>query len=147
VIRKSNKSDIKEIYEIEMECFNEPFDMEYFLNVYELNSQTVIYVNEINNTITSYLSVWEDGDFSHIQSLATTKKYQKSGFGSLLLNYYINSIKERNLLSCVLEVRESNKIAYNLYYNLGFKQYHVIPKFYQNGETAIAMILLLKETK
>ena len=56
-----------------------------------------------------------------------------------LMQAMIKEAVKEDISRIVLEVRESNKNAIELYTTIGFKVTHEREKFYSNGETALVM--------
>jgi len=61
------------------------------------------------------------------------------GLSKILLKETFNLLKEKGVNEIFLEVRESNKIAYNLYKSMDFIEIGMRKKYYSNGENAIVM--------
>jgi ribosomal protein S18 acetylase RimI-like enzyme len=61
-----------------------------------------------------------------------------------MLKKFITIAKYFNINRIILEVKESNKIAYNLYQKNGFKINRIRKQLYKNEEDAFEMILKLK---
>ena len=62
-----------------------------------------------------------DGNYT-IANLGVLKKYQGKGYGKKLLAKFLNLAKEKGLTEVSIRVKESNKIAYNMYKSFGFKE-------------------------
>lgn len=62
-----------------------------------------------------------DGTYT-IANLGILKKYQDKGYGKKLLSYLLNLAIDKNLSEISIRVKESNKVAYHLYKQFGFKQ-------------------------
>jgi ribosomal-protein-alanine N-acetyltransferase len=72
-------------------------------------------------TVIGYI-VWEeyyDESHSHILNLAIHSEQRQKGYGKRLLDYALRSMKEAKMVTCELEVRESNHWARHLYENAG----------------------------
>ncbi len=70
--------------------------------------------------------------------LYINKRFRTKGLGFLLLKEVFNELNQKNNITEVfLEVSEDNKIAKQLYENLGFRQIGIRRKYYDNKFDAI----------
>jgi ribosomal protein S18 acetylase RimI-like enzyme len=58
----------------------------------------------------------------NIHDIIVLKEYRSKGVGRQLMNAVIDEAKKRDCVRITLEVREDNKIAQDLYKDLGFKE-------------------------
>ena len=79
-----------------------------------------------------------------ILMLSVNKNYRKSGIGSALITKFLEEMLIQNIKQVDLEVRTNNTAAINFYKKHGFDIVETIPKFYQNGEDAYIMNLVLR---
>ena len=90
--------------------------------------------------IIGFSGIWMMVGESHITNIAVRERYQRQGIGELLLIATIDLSIEQKAESMTLEVRESNKIAQNLYGKYGFAQTGLRRGYYlDNREDAIIM--------
>jgi ribosomal-protein-alanine N-acetyltransferase len=90
--------------------------------------------------IIGFSGIWMMAGEAHITNIAVREQYQRQGIGELLLVSTIDLSREHQAERMTLEVRESNKIAQNLYSKYGFKQTGVRRGYYlDNHEDAIIM--------
>lgn len=113
------------------------------------NNQGEHYINlklTENNIIIGFAICQTVLDEATLFNLAISPCFQRKGFGSLLLKTLIKNLKERNINTLWLEVRESNS-ARKLYEKLGFNEVDIRKNYYPtpNGkrENAIVMALYL----
>ncbi len=140
-LRKANESDIEQVLEIEEESFKEPWSKNAFL--YELllpRDIALFYVAEENGKIKGYIlmHLFEEG--LHIINIAVRKEARRKGIGTMMLKKAVNIAEEKNIPLLVLEVRESNIQAINLYKKFGFHTIRTIDNYYSNGEKALLMV-------
>ncbi|MGP4123115.1 MAG: ribosomal protein S18-alanine N-acetyltransferase [Sodalis sp. (in: enterobacteria)] len=79
-------------------------------------------------------------------NIAVHPKFQQQGHASALLNHLIAKLKERQVLTLWLEVRQSNTPAIALYRELGFNEISIRRHYYpavDGLEDAIIMALSL----
>ncbi len=135
-IRESLPSDIQSIYKISKSSFTNSWS----LNSYEEDFNNIFskYFSLLyNDKLIGFLNIWVIIDEITITNIAIDIDYRGNGFSKYLLNYLIESFKNFKIF---LEVRESNKIAINLYKNFKFKEIYKRHNYYKNPtENAIIM--------
>ena len=141
-LRKMEKSDIDEIYEIEKASYGEHhWSKESFLN--ELSNNIANYFvaqNSETKDIVGYLGSWFIVDECHITNVAVNPVFRKQHIASQLLTNLIDKCYEKMIKYITLEVRISNNAAISLYEKFGFKSIGVRKKYYQdNNEDALIM--------
>ena len=138
--RYMEESDLDSIMDIESQAFSPPWSRKAFLLEITNNLLAKYIVAEIDGHIVGYGGVWIIVDEGHITNIAVGQKYRGKGIGSKLLEGLIQICRDRNVTAMTLEVRESNKVAQNLYKKYGFKEYGTRKGYYQdNNEDAIIM--------
>ena len=106
--------------------------------IYNIKKQKLFYVANIDNQVAGYILCFEYKKVIRVYSLAIAKTHQGKGVGkALLMNVCDNTSK-----NMFLEVNVNNTNAIALYEKLSFITYKQIPNYYQNGDTALRMILL-----
>ena len=141
-IRKMEKTDIDEIYEIEKSAYGEHhWSKESFLN--EIDNDITNYIVAINpetKKIMGYLGSWLIIDECHITNVAVDPDFRRLRIARQLLKNLIDTCYEKMIKYITLEVRVSNIAAINLYEKFGFKSIGVRKKYYQdNNEDALIM--------
>ena len=81
----------------------------------------------------------------HVKDLAVHPDRRGEGIGRLLLSTAIERLREGGAVSVKLEVREDNDAARSLYRSFGFRPLRRVPRYYDDGEDAIVMLLDLTE--
>lgn len=67
---------------------------------------------------------------SHLLNICVNKDQQGEGLGREMLSHSLQNASRLNASICFLEVRESNKIAIQLYHSMGFNQVGVRKDYY-----------------
>lgn len=78
-----------------------------------------------------------------VQTIAVDTEYEGRGIGTALLRAMIDEARARGAESLMLEVREDNPRAQQLYERHGFRQIHVRPNYYPGSVAAHIMQLPL----
>ena len=96
-------------------------------------------IYEYNNKPVGFLEYSLYYDRLELNYIYIDSKFRKKGFGSELLEYFINLYKDQNILNITLEVAESNVAAIELYKKKGFEVVAVRERYYSNYENAYLM--------
>lgn len=138
-IRKMQKSDVPEVYEIEKEAFSIPWSENAFLESLEL-PHAMFLVAEYKGEIAGYVGmyhVFQEGDITNI---AVKSSARGNGIAHALLEELQKQAIESGILDLTLEVRESNERAIHIYEKFGFKNVGIRKNFYEKPrENAIIM--------
>ena len=112
---------------------------EDFANVYkiaELNKDYAgIYVYLEDDKVLGFLQYENHFEITDIINIAVAEVSQNKGIGETLINYLVNNTSADKIM---LEVRENNAPALNLYNKCGFIEINRRKKYY-DGEDAIIM--------
>ncbi len=99
----------------------------------------------VDHTLIAYSFSYLVAEEFHLLNIAVKKEFQAKGYGKFLLQEIINYCKKIKVKEIILEVRESNKVAQNLYKNFGFREIAFRKNYYQNNnESALVMELYLE---
>lgn len=142
-----DKNYFEEICILELLCHQNPWSSEQIFSEFEKDISIRLGLI-IDNALIAYSFSYLVAEEFHILNIAVKNEYQKQGYGKLLLQEIINFCKQQKVREALLEVRESNKIAQNLYRNFGFREIACRKNYYQNNqESAIVMGLILEQSK
>lgn len=79
----------------------------------------------------------------HVKDLAVHPQRRGEGVGGLLLSTAIERVRATGVVSVKLEVREGNDAARSLYRSFDFQPLRRVPRYYDDGEDAVVMLLEL----
>jgi len=136
--RPMNEEDISEVYKIECLLFNDPWPKKSFQYEIKNNSISFPFIVEENNKIIGYIICWYYMKELHIGNIAVIPNRQREGIGKYMLQNAFEYFPD--FYKAILEVRESNKKAINLYVTFGFETIYRRKAYYPNGEDALVMI-------
>lgn len=136
----ASREYLKEIMEIENECFLEPFKEENIIYELEENAFSVFYLALENERVVGFLDFWITFDSSTVCQIAIRKEYRNKGIASCLLEKMFNDLKDKDVVVSTLEVRTHNLSAINLYTKHGYFKEVIKPNYYSNGDDALYMI-------
>lgn len=143
MIIQAKIDNLKEIEEIEKECFKHPFstdDIYYELEQNPFAKVFILYDDEKN--VVGYLDYWITFDSTTIARIAIKNSYKRMGYAICLLDFMEKELKkEKEKISMItLEVRASNIPAISLYLKKGFIKITTKSNYYTDGEDAIYMV-------
>ena len=144
-IREMSEIDIKEIAELEKECFSEPWS-ELSLKDELTNEIARFYVLRDNEKLLGYIGANNICGEVYITNVAVNSAYRGKGYGKKLVNHLLKQGKLEKALFVTLEVRESNEKAISLYEKCGFKKIGERKNFYSKPtENALIYTYYLEE--
>ncbi|MDY0328415.1 MAG: N-acetyltransferase [Arcobacteraceae bacterium] len=143
MIRLATKKDIPNLLEIEYSVFSE-FDFRLSKEnfTYHQNKNHIYLVCE-EDVICGYILFLEYKNSLRIYSIAIKNEYSKKGYGTMLMEFLINLAKQKTK-NLILEVKDDNQKAINLYKKLGFIVQKTLYKYYLDGKDGIKMALVIK---
>lgn len=131
-------TDVKQVSEIEKECFSSPWsEKDFEIELGKEGSITLISV--ANDLVVGFVNAQLVLDEIYINNVAVTQKIRKQGVGELLLKGLENKVE--GIASFItLEVRKSNIPAIKLYEKCGYQEVGLRKNFYEKPtEDAILM--------
>lgn len=90
-----------------------------------------------NNNIVGYLGIQKSLDELQILGIGILEEYRNTGLAKKLTAELIRFFKNSYQNKVILEVRESNIAAINLYKSVGFSQYGKRENYYKNEDAIL----------
>ena len=138
MIRRINYDDVSKIVELENNTLGTTLG-EKMIDMAIRSPLAYYYCYVENNKLLGYISTMFDGEIVEILNFCVDKEYQHQGIGKKLISYVLSYLNTLGAKSSILEVRESNINAINLYKKIGYKQISVRKNYYSNGENALVL--------
>jgi ribosomal-protein-alanine N-acetyltransferase len=91
--------------------------------------------------VLGYICFWLFLGEMHLLNIAVHPLVRREGVGRRLLAYTLDYAGGRGAKVGFLEVRRSNRAAQDMYAEFGFKEMGVRPRYYEDGEDAVVMLL------
>jgi len=85
-----------------------------------------------------------DDEHAHLMLLAVRPSHQRQGIARQMMQWLLQSARVAGMVSLHLELRASNRAALHFYRSLGFVQTLVLAGYYEQRESAIRMMALLR---
>lgn len=136
-----DRSHIKEIAQIERECFSAPWTEGMLEEELYNPTASFIVAQRPDGAVLGYAGLHVVLDEGYLDNIAVREDYREQGIADDLLGVFIR-FGEANLSFLTLEVRPSNEKAIRLYYKHGFAQVGRRKDYYKDPtEDAIIMTL------
>lgn len=133
LLRRMTFEDAPKIFEIEKECFSEPWS-EKALKDSLANRNSYFTVSEINGEIIGYAGMYFALGEGYMYNIAVKSDFRNLGVGRRIIENMIGFCKEKKLEFLSLEVRKSNYKAIKLYKNMDFCEVGMRRNFYRNPQ-------------
>lgn len=130
-IREISKDDCHAIWEIENACFSDPWSEDAFVK--ELSNPICSILAAFDGEIMAgFINVWFVAGELTINNIAVREEYRRRGIAEALINTAIE--RYPNTEQVLLEVRESNHAAQELYKKLDFTHTGTRKNYYTNPQ-------------
>lgn len=124
---------------MEQQCFSDPWTWEMLREDAIENDISTYILAEEEGTLLGYIGIWSVSGECQINNVAVNPERRREGIGGLLLGTVLRTTEALGVTYWVLEVRESNTPAIELYRSYGFEVVGKRPKYYDDGEAALLM--------
>ncbi len=118
-IRRMREPDLPRVRVIEDACFSTPWKEATFRGLMK-RTDTDLFVAELDGDVAGYAACWTVIDQSELGNVAVSPLARGLGMGGALVDTVVERVKERGAHEVFLEVRESNRVAQDIYRNRGF---------------------------
>ena len=139
-IRWMLRKDMKEVQEIESECFEFAWDEDDFMQC--LRQRNCIgMVAEYQGRVVGFMIYQLQKSKIHLLNVATLKEFRRQGVGTQLVTKLISKLGNQRRSRITLEVRETNLPAQLFLRSLGFLAIDILHGFYEGtNEDAYQMV-------
>ncbi|MBS7640123.1 MAG: GNAT family N-acetyltransferase [Candidatus Bathyarchaeia archaeon] len=146
-VRRAEKSDLRALYEIEVECFQDgAFPLHYiahFLEDPEFITLVTVVEGKVAGYVTARVENFEGKCMGHIYSIAVKPEYRRMGFGSCLLETVEEILEKMGAKVCYLEARRDNTAAIRFYLKHKYRVFEVLKDYYGAGRDGIRFMKFL----
>ena len=129
-IKPIKKSDYNKILVIEQNLFKNPMTQIELNNFFSQSTFRIWKIEQ--DRVLGYMSFYQVIDEIEIIRIGIIKSYQRSNYGSLL----IDEIKKLDIKKIFLEVSVQNKEAINFYLKNGFQKIGIRKGYYANDKSS-----------
>ena len=142
-VRIFQPNDIFPVIKLASETLTERYNPSLFNYFYETFNQGFLVAEKHHKIVGFIVGVKTSSKDARILMIAVSEKQRGKNIGSALLNYFLKEIIIQKIKQVELEVKTRNNVAIEFYRKHRFTIIDTIPKFYQSGEDAYAMRLIL----
>ncbi|BCU69205.1 GNAT family N-acetyltransferase [Stygiolobus caldivivus] len=141
IITNASEEDLRQIYEVEIESFDNPYPYSLLKAYYFLSGDLFIVAKDEQGRIKGYsLGIIQYGYRGHVVSIAVRKSERKRGVGSLLLRELETRFKGKGCSHSYLEVNYKNEDGIIFYKKLGYIVVKLQVNYYGRGQHAFIMV-------
>lgn len=138
-VKKLSINEVDKVYELEKKYIGE-CDIKSIENTIE-SSTLSYYVLFKDNDVIGFFECSIISPEAELYDIVIDEKYQGLGYSKILMDYFLNLVKESRVETIFLEVNSINNKAISLYSKYGFKEYSIRKKYYGDNDA----ILMKKE--
>ena len=130
-ITRMTEDHVSQIAEIEKLCFSDPWSERSIAS--ELNNPLSLWlVATERDIVAGYVGSQTVLDETDMMNIAVHPDYRKQGVATDLIQSLIDALSKQGSHSLMLEVRQTNEPAKNLYKSLGFETVGIRKNYYRN---------------
>ena len=136
--------DLDQVLAIERVSYPNPWSREMFAEELDNRLCHIFVCREGSGerrVVLGYVCFWLFLGEMHLLNVAVHPDVRREGIGKSLLSHAIDFAAERGAKVGFLEVRRSNRAAQTMYERFGFREMGVRPRYYEDGEDAVVMLL------
>lgn len=148
-IRAVERADLLEILRIERASFENPWPYQAFISALDdpvFLAATATETTKIHGYVIGDIMPNHGRDRGHIKDLAVSPSARRNGIGQTLLWTAIRQLATTGAVTVKLEVRAGNTPAQSLYEAVGFEVSRRVPRYYNDGEDALILVLDLQSS-
>jgi len=141
-IREMTHDDLGKVIDVEISAYEHPWTVGIFRDCIRVGYSCWVY--EDSGTVVGYGIVMHSGAEAHVLNLCVHPEYQRRGIGRLMLDHLTQISREAGADTILLEVRQSNIIAMQLYTSSDFHELGVRSGYYPDRSGREDAIILAK---
>jgi len=138
-VRPFVPNDIPAVASIVREALRENYPTSLYLDIHRWWRDGFLVADLDGHPVGFLAAVISADGQARILMFAVTSVFRKRGFGSQLMNAFVQVCSMRGIRSVELEVRISNDEAIHFYKKYGFEIAGLLEKFYTDGEDGYKM--------
>lgn len=138
MIRPLLEKDLKFIASVKDIDFIDGWDLNMLASSF--NSNNLLGYIVIEEKPLAFITYSLSMDSADILDVYVLEEYRKKGYADKLITLVERSVEEKGVNRILLEVKEDNEKAINLYTKKGYKEISQRKKYYADGKTAIIML-------
>lgn len=128
-VRYAKDTDLLDILKLDRENFKSFYDKNFYLK--KILDEKILII-EFNKEFVGFICFEFIFDQAEVYKFVIKKEHRKKKLGLLLMEYFINEMKDKGVLKIFLEVRVDNSSAISFYEKFNFKKLRKIKDYYTN---------------
>lgn len=128
-VRYAKDTDLLDILKLDRENFKSFYDKDFYLK--KILDEKILII-EFNKEFVGFICFEFIFDQAEVYKFVIKKEHRKKKLGLLLMEYFINEMKDKGVLKIFLEVRVDNSSAISFYEKFNFKKLRRIKDYYTN---------------
>ena len=141
ILRKGIESDLKDVFNIEVMAYENPYwNQNMLFEVLANKTDKRLWIYEVDNDVIGFIIDMRHKNEISLLNIAIHNYLQGMGHGLKMLKTYIKSLPGK--CSIYLEVNKNNIKALNMYAKLNFEKVSIRKSYYTDGSDAINMQLI-----
>ena len=141
-IREMTSSDLGRVIDVEVAAYEHPWTVGIFRDCLRVGYSCWVY--EDSDAVLGYGIVMLSGAEAHVLNLCVHPEHQRRGIGRLMLNHLTQVSRESGADTILLEVRQSNLVAIQLYLSADFHELGVRSGYYPDHNGREDALILAK---
>ena len=135
IVKKLTQFEIDKIYELEEKYIGKCDRLSIEKT---LDSETLsYYLLLINEEVVGFFECSIISPEAELYDIVVDEGYQGLGYSKILMDYFINLVKDNNVETIFLEVNSMNYKALSLYKKYGFVEYSLRKNYYGNNDAVL----------
>ena len=136
MIENSTPEFAENLAKLEKTVFTSAWDSDTIKNKINIG-EFLYWIYEQDNEIVGYLAIQKTLNDLHILGIGVLENYRNQSIAKKLTKELISYFEISQFHKILLEVRQSNEVAINLYQSFGFIQYGVRKNYYVNEDAKL----------
>ena len=136
MIENSTPEFAENLAKLEKTVFTSAWDGDTINNKINIG-EFLYWIYEQDNEIVGYLAIQKTLNELHILGIGVLENYRNQSIAKKLTKELISYFEISQFHKILLEVRQSNEVAINLYQSFGFIQYGVRKNYYVNEDAKL----------
>jgi ribosomal-protein-alanine N-acetyltransferase len=142
-LRGFSVNDLTSVYDLACYTLSERYDPNLFTSISASWPEGFTVVESPWGIKAFLLGVMTSSVHSRVLMLAVSPEMRKKGIGTMLMDRFLEESLKKGAKILTLEVRKGNLAAMEFYKKFGFQPIDVIKGYYNDGEDAYQMQLLV----
>lgn len=138
--RAMTNDDLAQVTDIEQRSTPHPWRATHFADSIKSGYQCIVV--EYQGQIIGHAVMMIAVDQADLLIITIDREFQGKGFGTALLYQVMDIATQKNCVTLILEVRDSNNKAFNLYLNQGFSEIGIRKNYYPAGDSREDAIIM-----